>query len=185
MADISTSLKVVSIAVSFFAETKRSATFLRSMDNFLRSLPRLALPGVPIEGIALTASSFVMRPSRPLPFTSFEDIPFSSRIFLAAGDGEPVAYVFLSSSLLGVAGLEGASFFVSAFFGASSFFSFDFSSAFSEESSPPGFLASVSIIQTTSPTATTSPSSAFKVMMPLASAGNSSVALSLSTSAIG
>ena len=48
--------------------------------------------------------------------------------------------------------------------------------------SPP--LASVSIRQTTCPTSTESPSSAFKVITPLASAGKSRVALSESTSAI-
>ena len=49
---------------------------------------------------------------------------------------------------------------------------------------PEGFSALVSIKQTTSPTATASPSSAFKVIIPLSSAGNSKVALSESTSAI-
>ena len=49
---------------------------------------------------------------------------------------------------------------------------------------PSGLAAVVSIKQTTAPTATASPSSAFNVIIPLASAGSSSVALSLSTSAI-
>mgnify|MGYP000087055533 CR=1 FL=1 len=49
---------------------------------------------------------------------------------------------------------------------------------------PDGFAASVSIKQTTAPTATASPSSALSVITPLASAGNSKVALSESTSAM-
>ena len=49
---------------------------------------------------------------------------------------------------------------------------------------PSGLLASVSIKHTTAPTATASPSSALREIIPLASAGNSKVALSLSTSAI-
>jgi hypothetical protein len=47
---------------------------------------------------------------------------------------------------------------------------------------PDGLAAAVSIRQTTAPTATASPSSAFNVIIPLASAGNSR--LSESTSAI-
>ena len=49
---------------------------------------------------------------------------------------------------------------------------------------PDGLSAAVSIIQTTWPTSTTSPSSALKEIMPASYAGNSSVALSESTSAI-
>ena len=49
---------------------------------------------------------------------------------------------------------------------------------------PSGRAAEVSIKQTTCPTFTTSPSSAFKVIIPLCSAGSSNVALSESTSAI-
>ena len=51
-------------------------------------------------------------------------------------------------------------------------------------SKPAGFSAPVSIKHTTAPTATASPSSAFKVITPASSAGNSKVALSESTSAI-
>ena len=47
-----------------------------------------------------------------------------------------------------------------------------------------GAIASVSIKHTTCPTATASPSSAFKVITPLSSAGRSKVALSESNSAI-
>ena len=50
---------------------------------------------------------------------------------------------------------------------------------------PAGRFASVSMIQHTSPTGTTSPSSTFNVMTPAISAGSSSVALSESTSAMG
>ena len=50
--------------------------------------------------------------------------------------------------------------------------------------SPSGFTADVSIKQTTAPTATASPSSALRVIIPLISAGNSNVALSESTSAM-
>ena len=44
-------------------------------------------------------------------------------------------------------------------------------------------LPSVSMVQTTSPTLTASPSSAFRIIVPLTSAGSSRVALSESTSA--
>ena len=96
MALISTSLKVVNIAVSFLAETNRSATFLRSIDNFDLVSPRLPPVGVPIEGTAFTASSLVILPSRPEPETVFLSTPFSSKIFFAAGEGTPDAYVSLA-----------------------------------------------------------------------------------------
>ena len=51
MTDISASLKVVSIAVSFFAATNRSATLRLSKDIFLRVTGRSPV-GVPIEGTA-------------------------------------------------------------------------------------------------------------------------------------
>ena len=91
IGDISTSLKVVNIAVSFLAETKRSATFLRSIDNLDRVSPLLPPVGVPIEGTAFTASSLVIRPSRPEPETEAAETPFSSNIFFAAGEGAPEA----------------------------------------------------------------------------------------------
>jgi hypothetical protein len=84
-----TSLKVVNIAVSFLAATKRSATLRRNIDNFVRSCPRLLL-GVPIDGTAFTASSLVILPSLPVPVGCWSNI-FSSNIFLAAGDGVPEA----------------------------------------------------------------------------------------------
>ncbi|CAI8267018.1 MAG: Uncharacterised protein [Bacteroidetes bacterium MED-G17] len=85
MGDILTSLNVVSMAVSFFAATKRSATFRRSMDIFLRKVGR-SPAGVPIEGTALMASSFVIRPSRPVPMMAAVSMPFSVIIFRAAGE---------------------------------------------------------------------------------------------------
>ncbi len=62
------------------SETKRSATFLRNIESFLRSEPRLPGPGVPMEG---------SRPWRQLcnpailagTFYTFGSIPFSSKIF--------------------------------------------------------------------------------------------------------
>jgi len=42
-------------------------------------------------GCALRASSLVMRPPLPVPLTWLAGICFSSKIFLAAGEGVPVA----------------------------------------------------------------------------------------------
>src|SRR5690606_300239 len=167
IGDISTSLKVVNMAVVFLASTKRSATLRRSIDILVLLEPLLPPVGVPIDGTAFTASSLVIRPSFPVPGTVLAFMPFSAKIFLAAGLAEPVAYVLASAT---------AGFGASAF-GASSFFS-------ALGALPSGFAALVSIKQTTAPTATASPSSAFSVIIPLASAGSSSVALSLSTSAM-
>ncbi len=86
-----TSLKVVNIAVSFLAATKRSATFLRNIESFTLSVPREPPVGVPIAGIALAASSVVILPPFPVPTMSEGEMFFSSNIFLAAGDGAPVA----------------------------------------------------------------------------------------------
>ena len=82
-----TSLKVVNIAVSFLAATKRSATLRRNIDNLIRSVPRLPPVGVPIEGTAFTASSLVIRPSLPVPTMSEGWMFFSSNILRAAGEG--------------------------------------------------------------------------------------------------
>jgi len=87
-----TSLKVVNIAVSFFAATNLSATLRRNIDNLVLSTPLEPPVGVPIEGTAFTASSFVILPSFPVPIISEGWIFFSSNIFLAAGEGVPVAY---------------------------------------------------------------------------------------------
>src|SRR5690606_9705887 len=86
-----TSLKVVNMAVVFLASTNRSATLRRSIDILLLLLPLLPPVGVPMEGTALTASSLVTRPSLPVPETEEASMPFSARIFLAAGLAEPVA----------------------------------------------------------------------------------------------
>ena len=85
-----TSLKVVSIAVSLFTATKRSATFLRSIDIFLRVVPLVPSSGiVPIDGTAFTASSLVILPAFPVPLIVDASISFSAKIFLAAGDAVP------------------------------------------------------------------------------------------------
>ena len=76
---------------------------------------------------------------------------------------------------------EGAAAFVSTTFGASTTGASTFATG---AALPSGRAAAVSIKQTTCPTFTTSPSSAFNVIIPLCSAGNSNVALSESTSAI-
>src|SRR5690606_27287326 len=44
------------------------------------------------RGRAFTASSLVIRPSLPVPFTSPASTPFSARILAAAGEGCPAAY---------------------------------------------------------------------------------------------
>ena len=86
-----TSLKVVNIAVSFLAATKRSATFLRNIESFTLSEPREPPVGVPIAGTAFAASSVVILPPFPVPTMSEGLMFFSFNIFLAAGDGVPVA----------------------------------------------------------------------------------------------
>ena len=118
--------------------------------------------------MAFAASSVVILPPFPVPTMSEGLMFFSSNIFLAAGDGAPVAYVF---SATGTA-------FTSSFFTSGAF------STAGAVAAPFGLAAAVSIRQTTCPTATASPSSALSVIIPLASAGNSKVALSESTSAI-
>ena len=86
-----TSLKVVNIAVVFLASTKRSATLRRNIDILLRDCPLFPPVGVPIDGTAFTASSFVTRPSLPVPCTALASIPFSAKIFFAAGLAVPDA----------------------------------------------------------------------------------------------
>ena len=95
---MSTSLKVVSMAVSFLAATKRSATFRRSIDSLVRLTPRPSVSiFLPIDGTAFAASSFVIRPSLPVPVIALVSISFSAKIFLAAGLAVPDAYVDLFS----------------------------------------------------------------------------------------
>ena len=91
MGFMSTSLKVVSMAVSFFTLTSRVASLRRRALMRVRVSPRPADEAVPIETLALTASSLVMRPSLPVPATWLASMPFSARIFLAAGEAVPVA----------------------------------------------------------------------------------------------
>ena len=87
-----TSLNVVNIAVSLFTATKRCATFLRNIDIFLRSVPLSPSTGlVPILGTAFSASFLVILPAFPVPFTVEFSIPFSAKIFFAAGEAVPVA----------------------------------------------------------------------------------------------
>ena len=80
------------MAVSFLAVTKRSATFRRNIESLDRDTPRPStFTCCPIAGTALTASSFVMRPSLPVPVIAVASMPFSDNIFLAAGLADPVA----------------------------------------------------------------------------------------------
>ena len=93
---MSTSLNVVNIAVSFFTETKRSATLRRSIDIFSRVCSRV--PPQPCASdaetpavIAATTSCFVMRPSFPVPAIFAVFTLFSAITFAAAGEGVPFA----------------------------------------------------------------------------------------------
>ena len=47
--------------------------------------------GAGADFCALSASSLVILPSTPVPLTDLGSIPFSARIFAAAGDACPVA----------------------------------------------------------------------------------------------
>jgi hypothetical protein len=103
-------------------------------------------------------------------------------IFAAAMEGVPAAYDELSTgSGLGATVFAGSAFFAST--GAATTAGETVESAV-VDSNPAGFSAEVSIKHTTAPTATASPSSALRVIVPLSSAGSSSVALSESISAI-
>ena len=180
---MSTSLNVVKIALSFFTATRRSAILRRNIDIFsrlwLRDPPQTFAASVenPAD-IASMTSCLVMRPSLPLAFTWFADTLFSFIIFAAAGEADPAAY---ESDLMGSG--FGAAVAFSSFTGAAAGVA---SAGFAAATGalPAGFAADVSIKHTTCPTFTTSPSAAFNVMIPLSSAGSSSVALSESTSAI-
>ena len=89
---MSTSLKVVSIAVSFFTATNLLATVFLKEDIFSERVA--LLPGAMIaaadfasERFAACASSFVILPSLPEPFIACASIPFSDKILAAAGEG--------------------------------------------------------------------------------------------------
>src|SRR5690606_19311995 len=129
IGDMSTSLKVVNMAVVFLASTKRSATLRRNIDILVLVEPLLPPVGVPIDGTAFIASSLVTLPSFPVPEIAEAWIPFSAKIFLAAGLAVPVAYVLVSAAATG---------FGASTLGASSFFSV-------LGASPSGFAALVSI----------------------------------------
>ena len=99
---MSTSLKVVSMAVSFFTETRRLERLLLRLLMRLRSLGRSAsLGALPMLATACTTSSLVTRPSRPLPFDT--EVPVSAIIFRAAGEAVPVAYVAALGAAAGAA----------------------------------------------------------------------------------
>jgi len=130
-----------------------------------------------IEGLdALSASFLVIRPSLPVPTTVDAGISRSANILRAAGATR--------TGGVGCAGEvtctgEGAEAAGTA--GTSCFTGCDVEGAADEAAV--GAFASVSIKHTTCPTFTASPSSACNVIIPLASAGSSRVALSESTSA--
>src|SRR6187401_1401313 len=189
---ISTSLKVVSIAVLFFAETNLRAIVRRIRVIFSRCSLRLnkaftGLGGTGVTGFsgaegsvlsfdllitADIASDFVILPSFPVPSTATGSTSPSRKILAAAGDGID---------------LTGSSFFVFSFVGAGAsgtgvFTSIGFSVV---GGCPLEDLTLVSILATKAPIARSSPSLATCINLPSASAGNSNVALSDSNSQIG
>ena len=184
MADMSTSLNVVNIAVSFLALTRRRAMVRRIRLIFRRSSSRLKAAGATFSTTgaagageagaaggaetAFCASSFVMRPSLPVPLTAEAGMPFSFSIFAAAGEGCPVAW----DAAAGIAGTSGATAGAAAGAGATALGTSDACTL-------------VSIRATRAPISRSSPSLATYMSLPAASAGNSRVALSDSNSQIG
>ena len=167
----------MSIAVSFLALTKRSATFRRNILILVRTSLRTPPVGVPIEGLeALSASSLVIRPPLPVPTTADAGISRSANILRAAGLGTCFA-----EDAGAIGAVEGAESVGLGTTGAS--FLTDCDGEVPADEAPVGAFALVSIKHTTCPTFTASPSSACSVITPLASAGSSRVALSESTSA--
>src|SRR5690606_32326501 len=96
-----TSLKVVSMAVSFFTLTRRFAIVLRREVIFSRRSFRAPATGagagaaagfdsaalaVAGAACAFSASSFVIRPSLPVPLMVDGSMPFSLKILAAAGE---------------------------------------------------------------------------------------------------
>ena len=159
-------MKVVSIAVSFFTETNLAASFLLKTESFVTVCLRFPC-ALPIAATAFIASSLVIFPPTPVPVTLSESMLFSFKITFANGEDG------CDSSFLGSCA-GAATVCVSSFISEAGF------SVFTADP-----FADISIRQTTCPTFTTSPSSAFRVITPDCSAGSSSVALSESTSAIG
>ncbi len=101
-----------------------------------------------------------MLPLGPVPVTEAAAIPRSSKIFLAAGPGTPAAEDELAD---GAAGACGAA-----------------ASVVGAGALPAGLAAAESICPITAPTVTVSPSAAFVVKTPEASAISSTEALSVS-----
>src|SRR6218665_85929 len=114
MGFISASLNVVSIAVSFFTATSRFAIVFRNEDNFSRLSSRVPVASMTggAEATAgggafgsgtgtFRASSVVILPPIPLPWTWSAETPFSLKILAAAGEGCPCAYArFFSCAAL-------------------------------------------------------------------------------------
>ena len=86
---MSTSLKVVNIAVSFLTLTNLLASLRRRLLIFLRSELRSPDPTDPMEAMASITSALVTRPSFPEPLGTLA--PDSAIIFFAAGEAVPVA----------------------------------------------------------------------------------------------
>src|SRR5690606_247682 len=93
---------------------------------------------------AFSASSFVIRPSLPVPLMVDGSMPFSLKILAAAGEAVPAAY---DSGLSGSFLAAGAAAPSVAAAGASSFFS-----------APPAGASPSSIVHTTAPISKVSPS---------------------------
>ena len=106
------------------------------------------------------ASSFVIRPPTPLPATLVVETPFSSKILPAAGEGWPEAYPEPVAAVTAT-GADAACAGAAA-----------------------GDPSVISILQIKPPMGSVSFSFATILKIPLASAGNSKVALSDSTSAM-
>jgi len=166
-----TSLKVVSMAFSFFDCSRRSAMRLRSLVMGTRCSGRspltatggttgaAATAGLAAAGWAASASSLVIRPPRPVPATLSGATPFSSRILRAAG-----------LATAAVAAAWAAGWAVGA-------------GAAAAAGSPADGLASVSIWAITSPEVTGAPSPLrIFTSTPSAGAGVSSTTLSVSIS---
>ncbi len=154
---MSISLKVVSMAVSFFTATNLSLNFLRRLDIFSRSRSREATFGTTGATSAFgncktVSTSFLPIRFNPLIISSTER-PCSFIISRATS----VTFTFESASELISAFVSiFTSDFFSVFASASAFFSgFSFASAFV---STLFTTTLVSMVQTTDPTATLSPS---------------------------
>src|SRR6056300_1150863 len=122
-----TSLKVVNIAVSFLAETRRLATVLRKLDIFSRLGSREALfpkpdtvddfLDTPFFTKASSTSILVILPFEPVPVISEGLIPYSWISSLAKGDASTsiseTTGVAATGSFLGLGASAGLSLLVS------------------------------------------------------------------------